>query len=206
MKWSRYNHIYDSQKHGTLLFNLISGAFLDINDPEVKEDILRLKEDPDKYEFAEEEKDIYDFLLSAGILCEDDEDNKTLIKFNALSTRFHPMARSLAIMPTLDCNLACKYCFEGSNRHAGMMSIEVVERLKQHIKEQYGNGGELLRLIWFGGEPLLGFGIIEEITEFIQSLEIPFEASIITNGVLLNDSKIEKLNYLRLKAEGIDFG
>lgn len=198
MKWSKYNYIYDSPKHGSLLFNHLSGAFLDISDSDTKEAILRLKEDPYKYQFTEDTKEIYDFLLSAGILCENDNDNRALINFQTLSTRFHPYMRSLTIMPTLDCNLACKYCFEESNRHSGIMPPKVIDRLKQHIKDQYGCKDECLHLGWFGGEPLIGFGIMEEITEYIKSLEIPFEASIITNGVLLNKSKINKLKSLQI--------
>lgn len=59
MKWSKYNYIYTSPKHGTLLFNMLSGAFFDISDLEAKADILRLKENPDTYDF-EDNKDIYE--------------------------------------------------------------------------------------------------------------------------------------------------
>lgn len=41
MKWSKYNYIYTSPKHGTLLFNMLSGAFFDISDLETKSDMLR---------------------------------------------------------------------------------------------------------------------------------------------------------------------
>lgn len=51
-KWSKYNYIYESSQHGTLLFNMLSGAFFDMSDPETKADIMRLKEDPEHYDFS----------------------------------------------------------------------------------------------------------------------------------------------------------
>lgn len=199
MQWSKYNYIYESPKHGTLLFNLISGAFIDISDPETKSEIFKLKENPDAYDFSND-KENYDFLLSAGVICENDEDNRNILNFQLLSNRFHPQARSLTILPTLNCNLACKYCFEEANRRVGKMSPKVIEKLKQYIKEQYVHGRQkdYLDLHWFGGEPLLGFDIMEDLTDYIKSLKIPFNASIITNGVLLTDKKIEKLTSLHI--------
>lgn len=208
MQWSKYNYIYDSPKHGMLLFNLISGAFIDISDPETQAEIFKLKESPDSYDFSND-KENYDFLLSAGVICENDEDNRSMMNFKLLANRFHPMARSLTILPTLNCNLACKYCFEEAHRRAGKMSREVIEKLKQHIKEQYVHGRkrEYMDLRWFGGEPLLGFDIMEEITEYVKSLKIPFNASIITNGILLTDKKIQKLapmhmNHIQITLDG----
>lgn len=199
MKWSKYNYIYDSPKHGTLLFNLLSGAFVDISDSETRANIFRIKENPNNYDFSEN-KENYDFLISAGILCENDDDNRNVINFNILSTRFHPLARSLTIMPTLDCNLACKYCFEEANRKKGKMSSDVVKKLKELIREKYGEKKEYMNLSWFGGEPLLGFDIIEDITSYIKLLEIPFDASIITNGVLLTEDKIQKIDTLHINS------
>lgn len=199
MKWSKYNYIYESAQHGTLLFNMLSGAFFDISDPEAKADMMRLKEDPDNYDFGDD-NDSYSLLCSSGVICEDDEDNKNVMIYKALSSRFHPRARNLTILPTLDCNLACNYCFEESHRCAGIMSKEVIQKLKDHIKEQYYRKNIPMILNWFGGEPLLGFRVMEEITEYIKSLEIPFGAAIITNGILLTDAKIRKLEELNISS------
>lgn len=82
-------------------------------------------------------------------------------EFQITSGRFHPKARSLTILPTLNCNLSCKYCFEEAHRRIEKMSPEIVKKLKQYIKEQYVHGRrtEYMDLHWFGGEPLLGFDI-----------------------------------------------
>lgn len=54
---------------------------------------------------------------------------------------------------------------------------------------------------------MLGFDIMEEITDYIKFLKIPFNAGIITNGVLLTDKKIEKLpslhiNHIQITLDG----
>lgn len=120
--------------------------------------------------------------------------------FTVLANRFNPKIRNLTILPTLDCNLACKYCFEESNRCDGVMSKEVIERLKDYIKVQYYQKNEKLNLHWFGGEPLLAFNVMEEITDYIKSLDIQFAADIITNGILLTDKKIQKLKSMQINS------
>lgn len=177
---------------------MLSGAFFDINDADVKADIFRLKNNPDQYDFSDDH-DNYNLLLSSGVICEDDDDNKNILTYIMLSNRFDKTDKNLTILPTLDCNLSCNYCFEESNRCAGVMSKEVIEKVKILIKEQYYDKKDFLDLHWFGGEPLLAFSVIKEITKYIQSLNIPFGASIITNGVLLNESKINMLNSLNIK-------
>lgn len=198
MKWSKYNYIYTSPKHGTLLFNMLSGAFFDISDLEAKADILRLKENPDTYDF-EDNKDIYEQLVSSGVLCEDDTDNKNLMHFNLLSARFQENKNHITILPTLDCNLACKYCFEEANRSNTVMSKEVIGKLKEYISEKFNDKNRELNIAWFGGEPLMAFPVMEEITRYVESIGIPFRANIITNGVLLTKSKIQKLESLKIK-------
>ncbi|WP_071424834.1 radical SAM/SPASM domain-containing protein [Tidjanibacter massiliensis] len=199
MKWSNYNYIYDSVKHGKLLFNFLSGAFIDINDAETEALIQQIKHNPTQSALITDQETI-DSLLTQGIICENDDDNKNMLICNQLAYRFGKNARSLTLIPTLECNLACPYCFEESYRKAGKMSAEVITSVKKHIEYHYGRDKEPLKLSWFGGEPLLGFDIMEDITSYIKELEIPFIASIITNGVLLDEKKIAKIDQLNLKS------
>ena len=198
MKWSDYNYIYESSRHGTLLFNKLTGAFFDISDPETKAEMLKLKEDPDGYDFTDD-PEACQKLLSAGVICNDDDETaRNMLTYSLLAARFSPSVKYLTLLPTLDCNLACTYCFEEAHRCSGMMSQEVVDKLKEIIETEYGDGKEPLMLSWFGGEPLLGYGIMKEITGHALSLGISLEAGIITNGVLLNESRINELDELKI--------
>lgn len=149
IKWSKYNYIYESPQYGTLLFNRLSGAFFDISDPDTRADVMRIKEDPEYYDFSEDSNN-YKMFISAGVLCEDDEDNKNVMIYRTLSRRFHPNYQSLTILPTLDCNLSCSYCFEASHRQSGRMSLEVIKKLKEYINEQCHQKNHTLRteLVW----------------------------------------------------------
>lgn len=105
---------------------------------------------------------------------------------------------SLHFEPTLQCQLACSYCFEdGINRNISMKS-ETVSKAVFWLKEYLDNNPEInvLRLKFFGGEPLLRKDIIalalEEFFNLCKRYNIDFWAEITTNGELL-DEKTAKL-------------
>lgn len=184
---------------------MLSGAFFDISDPETEVGILKLKEDPDGYDFSDA-RESYEMLLSLGIICKDDDNNRNLLIYSLLSGRFNPRVKNLTILPTLDCNLACNYCFEEAHRCSGVMSERVIDELKKHIKHTYHNKEEFMNLNWFGGEPLMGYSVMKELTAHIKSLDIPFVASIITNGILLNDEKIKRVERFEYETDSNHIG
>lgn len=198
MKWSKYNYMYESNKHGNLLFNFFTGVFLDINDPQTYAVILKLKNDPN-FSISESDDDARKLLISSGILIEDDDNLKDMMDYSIMHERFEPKNRKLTILPTLGCNLTCTYCYEQSNQHKERMSPQVVEKIKEYIRNNYLHKVEMMHLQWFGGEPLMAFDIMEDITDYIKTLNIPFIGSIVTNGVLLTDEKIKKLKSLHIE-------
>lgn len=77
------------------------------------------------------------------------------------------------------------------------MSADTQERLISWIKE-YKNI-RTLSVAWYGGEPLLAFGIICALTERFQTLGLTYDkASLVTNGYLLDREKIRRLNDLEI--------
>lgn len=69
----------------------------------------------------------------------------------------------IMILPTYQCNLRCWYC---TQKHENMwMTEETVQKIQklllQRIKE---NSIKRIRLSWFGGEPLLGFKQVLDLT------------------------------------------
>ena len=124
MKWSRYNYIYESGKHGKLLFNLLSGAFVDLNDEELYRKIMSIKDSSDDVNKSDTE--IYDSLAENGILCESDEINCNIVDYVTLSKMFSPEQRNLVILPTMGCNLTCSYCYEsGRTQNKKMKHIQI---------------------------------------------------------------------------------
>ena len=65
---------------------------------------------------------------------------------------------------TLDCNLACSYCYEGNGEIHEYPKLEVInqnfmlakDKIDKFIDELYVlNGGGFTKIIWHGGEPTL---------------------------------------------------
>lgn len=193
MKWSEYNYIYESKRYGRLLFNLLSGAFIDLNENSLYKTVCEIKSNPNNYLVDEE---LYKSLIENGVLCEDDSINRNITEYIALSHMFSPQERNLVILPTLNCNLACSYCYEGKNIQNKIMSEDTLNVLKKFIKKNYD--GYPVKLNWYGGEPLLAFNIIKDISSYIQSIGIQYQASIVTNGVLLNEKIINDLENLKI--------
>lgn len=99
-----------------------------------------------------------------------------------------------------DCNLRCKYCFADSGEYMGhreLMSVEVGKAAIDYlIKHSYGRHN--LEVDFFGGEPLMNFDVVKEVVKYARSLEKLhnklFRFTTTTNGVLLDDDKIDFIN------------
>ena len=68
----------------------------------------------------------------------------------------------LTVCPTLACNFACPYCFQGHGRTYESMSREVRDEVVSLAERMLdASGASRLRVTWFGGEPLLAPDVIE---------------------------------------------
>lgn len=97
----------------------------------------------------------------------------------------------VSLMLTWQCNLRCKYCFEkyksSGKEMAPSMAKNLILKEVHDFKEQYREGQ--LKIEFFGGEPLLQFNVIKEVTEWVvdQNFDVDFVLSVTTNGTLLTD-------------------
>ncbi|MBQ6622261.1 MAG: radical SAM protein, partial [Mogibacterium sp.] len=203
MKWSRYNNLFQSQRNGWLLFNSASRNFLKVEDEELPI-IQKIARDPEHADYSALPM-LYMQLRSMGFLVEDsaDDDLYNIIRMRALTELYAPGNLLLTIAVTRACNFDCSYCFEG-NRTGKPMSQEVEDQLIKFIGRFYTPN---VSLTWFGGEPLLAFDRILSIDRRIRDLGKRVSAAVITNGYLLDDYKVSKLNdlnvdYLQLTHDG----
>src|SRR6266571_4798031 len=94
---------------------------------------------------------------------------------------------NLIIMPTEACNFRCTYCYETFEHKK--MHPSVVTGIKSLIDRRGGDLDEL-QISWFGGEPLLAFGVITDIcTHAINVAKFngfDFSSSMTTNGYFLD--------------------
>ncbi len=101
------------------------------------------------------------------------------------------------IMPTLECNFSCVYCYE--TRTKGHMQKQTILNIKDWMTNEFPKY-KLIMLHWFGGEPLLGYSNIVEITKHANSIaknnDLFLVKHITTNGYSLSVERIKELQAL----------
>lgn len=143
-----------------------------------------------------------------------DEDGKVLA---FIKSRIPSPAINVCYMILSEqCNLACKYCFLGNNDEMkrknflpGSMTKETAEQaisffIRQIKESGLDNEENKPVIIFYGGEPLMNFPILEYIAERINSLRDSesciknAELSMVSNGLLLTKERLERLRELQV--------
>lgn len=112
-------------------------------------------------------------------------------------------AFSAIVVMSLDCNLACGYCFEGTRKGKHYLSEETAHDLVDFIIAN-AEGRDEIDLAFYGGEPLLSTDMIIRISDEISSRAhqhgIKYGFSLITNGTLLTRRVVEQLKSVGLRS------
>jgi uncharacterized protein len=128
-------------------------------------------------------------LMDYEVIVKEDEDEfQEMLKMNKLGVQD---SRSIAmtIQPSANCQLGCFYCGQVHSKKTMTEDIQekVVERF-QHLL-QSKNEVESVSTTWYGGEPLMGYSAIINISNRLQAIarerKIPYSSYIITNGLSL---------------------
>ena len=109
------------------------------------------------------------------------------------------------IIPGYGCNFRCKYCFEKLSEHNYInkfMSNDIINETIKYIEnfisyKSLGDKNFKLRLVFYGGEPLLYLDVIEKIINGLNKYD-NINYYIVTNGYLIS-KKIKILNELKDK-------
>lgn len=133
-------------------------------------------------------------LYKDGMLFSDDEYEKyseTMVK---------SPVKSMCLNVAHDCNLRCEYCFAQTGDFGGercIMPPEIGRKAIDFLIENSANR-ENIELDFFGGEPLMAWDTVVETVKYARAIEKQhgknFRFTITTNGVLLDDEKIEFIN------------
>lgn len=126
------------------------------------------------------------------------EDEFKDIVINAKDRKTTLKALCLNIAHT--CNLSCEYCFAKGGKYHGpdaIMNIDIAKKAIDFLLEE-SNGHYNLDIDFFGGEPLLNWDVVQETVSYARSKEKEFNKkfhfTLTTNGMLLDDDKIDFLN------------
>lgn len=157
----------------------------------VKEELLKKYSENEIDEAYEEMRQLYDENL---LFCPD--------IYSEVAKNWHKksVVKALCLHVAHDCNLRCKYCFADTGEFHGHRSIMSAEVGKKAIDFVIANSGERknIELDYFGGEPLMNFEVVKEITEYAKKEGEKhgknFRFTITTNGVLLDEKVKEYVN------------
>lgn len=109
--------------------------------------------------------------------------------------------KSMCLNIAHDCNLRCKYCFASTGDFGGgrmLMPFEVGKSAIDFLIRNSANRRNL-EVDFFGGEPLMNFDVVRRLVEYARAEEKKhnknFRFTITTNGLLLDDDKIDFINH-----------
>lgn len=101
-----------------------------------------------------------------------------------------PDINTIAMNVAQSCNLRCTYCFAGDGDYGKLSMMD--ETTARRTIQFFASGKPRLHVIFFGGEPLLNFSLIEQVVEFSKTFaDTKFTWSITTNGTLLSSRHLE---------------
>ena len=113
---------------------------------------------------------------------------------------------SLSVIVTSGCNLACTYCYR---RGRSRLSLPWPE-LQRALDWALAAPGGALEVIFSGGEPLLGYPVLERAVRHLRARSrsaAPVKLRVLTNGILLDDRRLaflaEQDVFVNLSCDGV---
>ena len=101
-------------------------------------------------------------------------------------------AVKFTLLITQDCNLACSYCY--ISKRQAKMSLATAEKIVSFIFKNAQKNG-INSIGFFGGEPLIEFGLMKKIVEIIEShprfTEFEISFNVTSNGTIFSEEIAE---------------
>ncbi|MDB9518193.1 radical SAM protein [Roseofilum reptotaenium CS-1145] len=223
---SQYNHLFETTtangKPVRLLSNLFFGASIQVNAKVYK--VFKEAEINGSIQGKYLSADVWQYFLDKGFVwteaTSEDATIKSLFRrqFNGDAIAAHLKGGDYGFITSLNCNLACPYCFQRSKadscgfltRQQVDLAFNVIEsretKIKSLVKE---DKGFLPKISITGGEPLLpnkaNLEVLEYLLERLGDLQWPY--SITTNGTELakfvkNRSLEKNCNHIQVTLDG----
>jgi uncharacterized protein len=171
-----FNYVFEKDNH-IFLYNTCTKTIAKSSKTALIKKILA-----DPSVISEKAQEIIDQMVTDGFLVESRRDEVVLASLK----HFDMVANNslaLTILPTLQCNFECKYCYLTNND--AVMNKESQDNLIQYLKKNI-NEYNSLEIEWFGGEPLIAIDVINNLSEpmikICQERYKPYKAFITTNA------------------------
>lgn len=174
----------------------------------------------DKKEFSEVEKiikglngkkvvashqSLFDNLVKHNFIIKENFSEIDVFKFSYNKSLYNNVLVTI-LLPTLQCNFDCPYCFEYKKEVT--LTRDLIEKYLSWVDRKL-TGMSHFHITWFGGEPLLCFDMMKEITRRVLKIckrrSCGYSASITTNGYLLTPKVTRSLQRLRINNVHVTF-
>lgn len=152
----------------------------------------------------ENEPVLFSTMYKLGVIEDTATDIPAILIMKNRKQVFSDSHHRVMVMPTLNCNFSCWYCYETHPRK--MMEDDIVNNIIKYIKNLVEERRiTSLHLDWFGGEPLMGFErVMKPITIEAKKLcdenKVFFWMTITTNGFFIKDSMIPFFKEYNMKS------
>lgn len=194
-----------SQNGVNIVLDVNSGAIHVVDDivydladqwKQVPKNALQLKFPCYSMEEIDEAVQELQMLEKEGMLYTEDDYQQIL----PLMDKRNPVVKALCLHVAHDCNLKCQYCFAQEGEYHGKrewMSEEVGKKALDFLIKNAGSRKNL-EVDFFGGEPLMNFEVVKKLVAYGRELEKQhdkrFRFTITTNGMLLDEEKLDFIN------------
>ena len=156
-------------------------------------------------------EDLYDALVENGFIVSNEVDEIKKVAELIKEIDDNDELFSLMILPTMNCNFKCWYCYE-SHIKGSKMSLSAVNDIISLIDNKVDtmNNLKYFHLSFFGGEPLLYYKdvvlpIIQHAHQFLKENNISLYMHFTTNGFLINDDMLADLVQFEVNSFQITF-
>ena len=140
-------------------------------------------------------------LIGGGHVVGASIDELALVRSSYEASRQSKGSLTLTIAPTMACNFACGYCFQGLNKPTKKMTPDVQDAIIDFVKSK--KDLKSLSIVWYGGEPLMGkdsiFRLSDILISYCDKNKISYGAGIVSNAWFLNGEMAAQLYTRRVK-------
>lgn len=195
MKISKYIFLF-SNENSFYIYNTLSNSLLGI-DEESYNVLSEYQKEKAEIDTDRLDNELYNILIEKRFVVENDTDEYLLYRAIVENNRELKNSMHLTMVPTMDCNFRCHYCFE--KKEKTYMTSDIMDSIIKYVISN--KDLENIKLTWFGGEPLMAVDQIKEFhTKFRKVWNKEFDSNIITTGYHLTPEIIETLKTVEVSS------
>lgn len=149
-----------------------------------------------------QDKILLQSLADGGHILGANIDELSLVRLVYDATRGNVSALNLTIAPTMACNFACGYCYQGLNKPTKKMAPDVQDAIITFVKAK--KNIKSVSICWYGGEPLMGkesiYKLSDSLIAYCDKNNISYSASMVSNAYFLTADVAAQLYSRRVKS------